>query len=174
VVKCGKKFINLNNQSSFMLNLIGTYEAKSDVKGRVMLPSSLKKQLSPVLGGEFVLKRSMFQPCLELYPIEEWQKVMGQVSKLNRFNKKNNDFIRKLTAGIKILTVDGSGRVLLAKDLIAFAGIDKEVVLSSSIQFVEIWDKEAYENAVLDIDGELASLAEEVMGGINFDEDGVS
>ena len=116
----------------------------------------------------------MFQPCLELYPIEEWQKVMGQVSKLNRFNKKNNDFIRKLTAGVKILTVDSSGRVLLAKDLISFAGIDKEVVLSSSIQFIEIWDKALYEKAVLDEDGALASLAEEVMGGVNFDEDGVS
>ncbi|HBY66814.1 MAG TPA: division/cell wall cluster transcriptional repressor MraZ, partial [Flavobacteriaceae bacterium] len=31
-----------------MLNLIGTYECKADSKGRVMMPSALKKQLAPV------------------------------------------------------------------------------------------------------------------------------
>ncbi|MGB0836521.1 MAG: division/cell wall cluster transcriptional repressor MraZ [Flavobacteriaceae bacterium] len=157
-----------------MINLIGTYEAKTDAKGRVMMPVAFKKQLLSVLDGDFVLKRSMFQPCLELYPMQEWEKVMGQVSKLNRFNKKNNDFIRRLTAGVKVLNVDASGRVLLAKDLVSFAGIKKDVVLSSSISFIEIWDKDAYESAVADEDGMLADLAEEVMGNVNLDADGIS
>ena len=157
-----------------MINLIGTYEAKSDAKGRVMMPNALKKQLSPVIADSFVLKRSMFQSCLELYPMKEWEKIMIQVGKLNRFSKKNNDFIRRLTAGVKVVSVDASGRVLLSKDLLAFAKISKNIVFSSSINFVELWDKDLYEAAVLDEDGDLANLAEEVMGGINFEEDGVS
>jgi len=54
-----------------VINLIGTYECKIDAKGRVMLPSALKKQLLPILEKGFVLKRSVFQPCLELYPMDE-------------------------------------------------------------------------------------------------------
>ena len=73
-----------------MLNLIGTYDCKADVKGRVMVPAGLKKQLSPSLADGFVIKRAVFQPCLELYPMSEWNVLMGKVNKLNRFKKKNN------------------------------------------------------------------------------------
>jgi len=36
-----------------------------------MIPSALKKQLANSLKDGFVLKRSVFQPCLELYPMNE-------------------------------------------------------------------------------------------------------
>lgn len=152
-----------------MVNLIGTYECKVDAKGRLMVPSALKKQLSPMLQDGFVLKRSVFQPCLELYPMEEWDKLMARMNKLNRFKKKNNDFIRRFTAGVKTVEVDGNGRLLIPKDLVGFAGIDKEVVLASAINIVEIWDKDKYENS-LDVEADdFADLAEEVMGNEEFD-----
>lgn len=71
-----------------MINFIGTYECKIDAKGRFMMPVSLKKQLAPVLQEGFVLKRSVFQPCLELYPMKEWNEMMVRMNKLNRFKKK--------------------------------------------------------------------------------------
>jgi len=77
-----------------MINIIGTYECKADAKGRVMFPAALKKQLKNVMGDGFVIKRSVFNKCLEIHPMSEWNKVVGQVNKLNRFVKKNNDFIR--------------------------------------------------------------------------------
>jgi MraZ protein len=52
----------------------------------------------------FVLKRSVFQPCLELYPMDEWNLMMQKINKLNRF-VKNNDFIR-FTAGVKVVEID--------------------------------------------------------------------
>ena len=113
-----------------MVNLIGTYECKADAKGRLILSSALKKQLSPILQDGFVLKRSVFQPCLELYPMSEWNILMAKVNKLNRFVKKNNDFIRRFTAGVKIIELDSSGRLLIPKDLQSFAGITKNVVFS--------------------------------------------
>ena len=157
-----------------MISLIGTYECKADVKGRLMLSSALKKQLAPVLQEGFVLKRSVFQSCLELYPMAEWNIMMSKVNKLNRFVKKNNDFIRRFTAGVKMVELDVSGRLLIPNDLQKFAGITKEVVLSSSVGIIEIWDKDKYEVAIDEATLDFGELAEQVMGDLNEDEDGIS
>jgi len=157
-----------------VVNLIGTYECKADIKGRLMLPSSVKKQLSAVLQDGFVLKRAVFQPCLELYPMSEWNLLMQKVNKLNRFKKKNNDFIRLFTAGVKPVELDVSGRLLIPKDLHSFAGISKEVVLSSAVNIIEIWDKKRYEKAIDDAAVDFAELAEDVMGGDNIMDDELS
>ena len=155
-----------------MHTLIGTYECKADAKGRLMLPVALKKQLISSLAKGFVLKRAVFQPCLELYPLQEWEALMQKVNKLNRFKKKNNDFIRRFTAGVKAIELDASGRLLIPKDLIGFAGIKKEIVVSSAVNIVEIWDKAQYEKAIDDAASDFASLAEDVMG--QDDADGLS
>ena len=156
-----------------MNSLIGTYECKADAKGRLMLPAALKKQLTPVLQNGFVLKRAVFQPCLELYPMAEWEILMRKVNTLNRFKKKNNDFIRRFTAGVKMIDVDTNGRLLIPKDLTVFASISKNVVVSSAINIVEIWDKDKYEQAIDNATVDFADLAEEVMGQ-DEDSDGVS
>ena len=153
-----------------VLNLIGTYECKSDAKGRLMFSSAFKKQLSSVLQDGFVVKRAVFQPCLELYPINEWNLMMGKINKLNRFKKKNNDFIRRFTAGVKMVELDATGRILIPKDLFEFAGIKKQVVMSSSVNIIEIWDKDKYEKAIEDASDDFADLAEEVMGNTELDE----
>lgn len=153
-----------------MINLIGTYECKVDAKGRLMMSSAFKKQLSSVLQDGFVIKRSVFQSCLELYPMQEWSLMMGKINKLNRFVKKNNDFIRRFTAGVKMVEMDASGRVLIPKDLCQFAGIEKQVVLSSVGSIIEIWDKDKYEKVIDDTVVDFADLAEEVMGNIGVDE----
>ncbi|HLW06976.1 MAG TPA: division/cell wall cluster transcriptional repressor MraZ [Marinilabiliaceae bacterium] len=157
-----------------MLNLIGTYECKADVKGRVMVPAALKKQLSPVMADGFVVKRAVFQSCLELYPMKEWDALMKKMSELNRFSRKNNDFIRRFTAGVRIVELDSTGRLLIPKDLLSFAGISKELVISSAINIVEIWDKDKYEQAIDDVADDFADLAEEVMGDKLNEGDGVS
>jgi len=157
-----------------LVNLIGTYECKSDAKGRLMLPNMLKKQLASTIKESFVLKRSVFQPCIELYPIKEWQVLMEKVNKLNRFVKKNNDFIRLFTAGVKLVDLDNTGRLLIPKDLIAFAGISKNIVLSAAVNIVEIWDKPKYETAISDATVDFTNLAEEVMGNSTQLDDDIS
>ena len=147
-----------------MINFIGTYECKADVKGRVMIPVTLKNQMAPVINQGFVIKRSVFQPCLELYPMEEWNLLMQKMNRKNRFKKKNNDFIRRFSAGVKPVEVDATGRLLIPKNLIAIAGITKEVVLSSAINIIEIWDKDNYEKVLDETAENFAELAEEVMG----------
>ncbi|WP_297763778.1 division/cell wall cluster transcriptional repressor MraZ [uncultured Muriicola sp.] len=147
-----------------MISFIGTYDCKADVKGRVMIPVTLKNQMAPVINKGFVIKRSVFQPCLELYPMEEWNLLMQKMNRKNRFKKKNNDFIRRFSAGVKPVEIDATGRLLIPKNLIAIAGITKEVVLSSAINIIEIWDKDNYEKVLDDTAENFAELAEEVMG----------
>lgn len=152
-----------------MTSIIGTYECKIDTKGRVLVPASLKKQL-PAIAEGFVLKRSVFEKCLELWPMAEWDLMMLKMNKLNRFDKKTDKFIRAFMAGVKMVDIDDAGRLLIAKDLLSFGNISKEIVMSSKVNIIEIWDKELYE-AVIAIDEEdFGDLAEDVMGKLNFDE----
>ena len=151
-----------------MEHLIGTYECKVDSKGRVLMPIAFKKQLSKLINEGFVLKRSVFNHCIEMYPVSEWSKLMDKLNGLNRFNKKNNDFIRRFTAGVKSVEMDNSGRFLISKDLIKYASIDKEIVLSSSVNIIEIWNKSTYEEVINEATLDFGVLAEEVMGDKNY------
>jgi len=157
-----------------MLNINGVHECKADAKGRVALPAPLRKQLNAIIPDGFVLKRSVFQPCLELYPMQAWNQVMTKVNRLNRFVKKNNDFIRRFSAGVKMIELDGNARILIPKDLLQFSGIESEIVLASAVDIIEIWDKAEYEKSVGNDADDFGDLAEEVMGELKYDEPDVS
>jgi MraZ protein len=145
-------------------NIIGTYECKVDVKGRFMFPVAFKHQLDEDISKGFVIKRSIFRKCLELYPLEEWNVESKRINNLNRFVKKNVDFIRKFMAGVKTVELDSTGRLNIPKDLTTYAAIKKEIVLASVVNKIEIWDKSEYEKAVDYDPDEFADMAEEVMG----------
>ncbi|WP_185207499.1 division/cell wall cluster transcriptional repressor MraZ [Chryseobacterium sp. C3] len=147
-----------------MNSFIGTYECKIDDKGRLKVPSSLIKQMENFDDKAFVVKRSVFQPCLEVYPMNAWNKVMGKINKLNRFIKKNADFIRMFTAGVKIVELDNAGRLQISKDLTVFANLQKEIVITSAGELFEIWDKDDYEKVISISEDDFANLAEDVMG----------
>ncbi len=153
-----------------MKNFIGTYECKIDDKGRVKVPSSLTKQMEDFGGATFVIKRSVFQNCLEVYPMQHWDSLMEKINKLNRFVKKNADFIRMFTAGVKTVELDSAGRLQISKDLTLFAGLKKEMVITSAGELFEIWDKDAYEQVISTNEADFANLAEEVMGNTGSDE----
>lgn len=157
-----------------MINFNEAYYCKADAKGRVMLPSALKNRLLPVLTEGFVLKRSVSGACLELWPMSQWEDMMLKIKKLNRFVKKNNDFIRIFMAGVKEVEIDSAGRLLIPKNLMSIAGIVKEIALSPSVDIIEIWDKESYETAIEITDEEFEVLAEDVMGDLGENTPNVS
>ena len=148
-----------------------TYECKIDDKGRLKLPSSLMKHLANFPDQDLVVKRAVFQKCLEVYPLKPWEKLMSKINGLNRFVKKNADFIRMFTAGVKTIEVDKAERILIPKDLKTFANLSKEIVISGVGEFFEIWDKDAYEENIQTSEADFASLSEEVMGAIDFNDD---
>ena len=62
------------------------------------------------------------------------------------------------------IEIDISGRILIPKDLINHAKISKDIVVSSAVNILEIWDKTLYEEAINDAKGDFGNLAEDVMG----------
>jgi len=161
-----------------MKSLFGVYECNADAKGRVMLPVAFKKQLAKELKAGFVMKRSIFSKSLELYPMATWEEMAREVNKLNKFVKKNVEFIRMFNYGVVPVDLDATGRLLISKDMMAFAGISKNVMMAAANDRVEIWDKKAYEKFIEDGTADFEKLAEDVMGGIvpstNDGADGVS
>ena len=136
-----------------------------------MLPVNLKKQLGDHINESFIVKRSVFQNCLELHPFSEWKLTMEKMNKLNKFVKKNNDFIRRYNAGVRIIELDNSGRLLIPKELSKQYFSSNELVLTSAINIIEIWDKSRYEKVINDTELDFAELSESVMGNQS---DGVS
>ena len=147
-----------------MINLLGEYECKMDAKGRLSIPTGLKKQLESLVHEGFVINRDIHEKCLVMYPKQEWDKVSKQLSKLNRFIRKNALFIRKFNNGATPLELDGSGRILIPKTLASHASLTKEVTLIGNGERVEIWSKEEYNNMLSNDEVNISELAEEVMG----------
>ena len=154
-----------------MIPLQGEHIGRVDAKGRFLLPVALKNQLSASLGEGFIVKRSIFSPCLELYPKTNWDEINRKIiSKLNRFVKKHNDFIRAYNAGLKELEIDNSGRILIPLDLAVFAGISGDIVVTAKMDCIEIWDKARYDEIVNETQSDISGLAEEILGNINLNE----
>lgn len=149
-----------------MTNYIGEFQCTMDVKGRVMMPAGLYKQFPTELREKFVINRSVFQKCLVLYPMDAWEEIVRDLSKLNRFRKENDDFIRQYTNGASTVELDATNRFLLPKHLVDFAKIKKDIVLTSSLNKIEIWSDKSYKDVMKGYDPDaFAQLAEKVMGG---------
>ncbi|WP_026903812.1 division/cell wall cluster transcriptional repressor MraZ [Pedobacter glucosidilyticus] len=146
-----------------MSHLIGEFDCKLDAKGRLMVPSGLKKQL-PAADAEGLVINRGFEKHLVIYSKAEWDKVTAELAQLNQYEEKNRKFIRYFTRGATELSLDASGRVLLPKSLLEYADIGAEVVLSCQFNKIEVWAKDAYDAQLDDEPENFSSLAEEVMG----------
>lgn len=146
-----------------MSHFLGEFDCKLDAKGRMMIPSSLKKQLPEAEREGLVINRG-FEKHLVIYTKKEWDSITEELSKLNAYEKKSRDFIRYFTRGATELSLDSANRILLPKALTEYAGITGEVVLSCVLNKIEVWAKDAYDNQLDSEPENFANLAEEVMG----------
>jgi MraZ protein len=153
-----------------MSSLIGEFDCKVDAKGRFMFPINLRKQLENSFDQGFVINRNLHQKCLVLYPIQEWNKLNKKLSKLNRLIKANDVFVRKFTGGATGADADNTGRVLLPKSLVDYAGISTDIKVLGSNNVIEIWDKKSYEN-FLSQDIDIEKLAQDVLGNLSFNDE---
>ena len=148
-----------------MTGFIGEYEATLDAKGRFLLPAGFKKQL-PENGVEpFVLNRG-FEKCLRLYTSKSWKPILSDLVNLNEFDPKVRQFKRYFLNGATQVELDNAGRMLLPKNLMEYAGLEKDIVLVSAIDKIEIWDKIKYKQFFETFSPEsFSDLAKEVMAG---------
>jgi len=152
--------------------LIGEYECKLDTKGRMAVPVALKRQLPDIESEGLVVNRG-FEKHLVIYPRAEWNKIQKQLARLNQFQARNRDFVRKFMSGATELALDSAGRVLLPKNLLEYAGVDSDLVLVCNLEKVELWSKAKYEerlNAISEED--FSEMAEQLMGGFDMEEGG--
>lgn len=162
-------FLTHIKQKPLMQSLIGEYDCKVDAKGRFMFPVNLRKQLEDAFEKGFVINRNLHQKCLVLYPISEWNKLNRKLSKLNRLIKANDVFVRKFTGGATGADADNTGRVLLPKSLVDYAGISTDIKILGSNNVIEIWDKNSY-GQFLSQELDIEQLAQDVLGNLNFND----
>ena len=130
-----------------MITFIGEYGAKLDDKGRVVFPSAFKSLMPSEGDLRFVVRKDIFEECLEMYTFDEWQRQSEEVkSKLYFFNKEHAIFWREYMRNRAIVEPDGKlGRISIPKKLLESIGVTKEVVFSGNDYKIEIWSKEKYE-----------------------------
>ena len=146
-----------------MSHFLGEFDCKLDAKGRMMIPSNLKKQLPEAEREGLVINRG-FEKNLVLYTKQEWNSITLELSKLNQYEAKTREFSRYFNRGATELILDSSNRVLIPKSLMEYAGIKSEVTLLCLFNKIEIWAKDAYDSHLDNEPENFASLAEEVMG----------
>lgn len=150
-----------------MIVFLGEYEVTLDAKGRFLLPAGLKKQVPEGDGDQFVITRG-FEKCLTLYPKKNWDPILAELSKVSEYKAENREFLRYFTMGATLSELDTAGRLLVPPNLKTHAGLEKDIVLVSVINKIEIWDKVKYQQFFESFTPEKYSdLAERVMGGRN-------
>ncbi|MEE4197439.1 MAG: division/cell wall cluster transcriptional repressor MraZ [Bacteroidales bacterium] len=148
-----------------MTTFIGDYNCRVDEKGRVTFPSSLKKQMDTASQNRFVVKKDIFEKCLVLYPIEEWERQNAIIrNKVNPYNREHNNFLRNFYRGSAEIVLDSNNRLLIPRRLLELAEISKEAILAGQYGKIEIWSKVLYDAAEESQD-DFAALAEKIMGG---------
>jgi len=147
-----------------MSSFIGDYECKVDEKGRILFPASLRRQLTSTSPDQFVVKKDIYEDCLTLYTMEEWQRQNDIIrANTNPYNREHNAFLREFFRGTAEISLDSSGRLLLPKRLLDLIGVAHDVVLAGMDGKVEIWAKDRYEGIRLE-SGAFASLADKILG----------
>lgn len=152
-----------------MITFIGDYTVRLDPKGRLSFPAAFKKQIREGAQQGFVLKRDVFDSCLILYPMEEWERQNRIIrSKTNPYNKEHARFLRMFYSGTAEVSLDASNRMLIPRRLLEFAGIGDEVVMAGQSGRIEIWASDQY-GRVSQADEDFAAMAEKILGG-SFEE----
>ncbi|MGI6322753.1 MAG: division/cell wall cluster transcriptional repressor MraZ [Bacteroidales bacterium] len=148
-----------------MATFIGDYTCKVDVKGRIILPMAFKKQMPPDARDQFVVRKDIFENCLVLYSIEDWDRQLEKIrGRINPYNREHNKFLRNFFKGTAELTLDANNRMLVPKKMLEIIGADRDVVLAGQDGRIEIWAADAYDK--IDMSAEdFANLAEKLMGG---------
>ena len=127
--------------------LIGTYRHSVDAKKRMRMPSKFKSEL----GANFVITKGN-SGNLFVFSNEQFSALYEKMVSLPLFDEEVQKPIRKFLSSAFEAEEDNQGRVLLPKELVKHAGIEKNMVFVGVGNRVEIWAEEAWDK--LDADDE--------------------
>lgn len=133
------------------MRFLGNIEAKIDAKGRVFLPSAFRKVLLADQQEEIVMRKDVYQPCLVIYPNSIWNEQMDTLrSKLNRWDKTQQQVFRQFVSEVEAITLDNNGRMLIPKRLMQQVGIQQSVRFVGMGDTIEVWPTEQTEQAFME------------------------
>ena len=137
-----------------MLSFSGDYTCKLDSKGRGVVPAVFRKEMQAAGEVSFVMRRNIFDECIDVYPKDEWLKLIaGLREKLSQFNREQVRFFREFFRGAQEVELDGNGRVLIPRRMLDSIGIEgDEIVMVGQDSKIEIWGKIKYEESTMNTD----------------------
>lgn len=148
-----------------MATFIGDYECKVDAKGRIILPMAFKKQMPAGAPDHFVVRKDIFENCLVLYAIDDWNRQIEKIrKKINPYNREQNMFLRNFFKGTAELALDSNNRFLIPKKMLDLIGAGRDVVLTGQDGRIEIWASDVYDKIGMPPE-DFADLAEKLLGG---------
>ena len=132
-----------------MVTFFGKYPAKIDDKGRIVLPAAIRRALPEGGDARFVIKKSIYDPCLEMFTYEEWISEVARVREsLDFFNQSHVTFWREYMRDVDIVEPDSKlGRISISRELLDAIGITKEVVFFGAEFKLEVWAKDSFEQS---------------------------
>jgi MraZ protein len=146
-----------------MSSFKGSYIYAVDEKGRVSIPARMRKYLSPEANETFVITRGT-DTCLFLFPLDEWEKLERKLKELNTFNSQHRFLIRILLMWAVEVTLDNQSRVMIPKNLLEFAKIDKEALIIGALDRIEIWNPNIFQEYVNSQPESYESIVEKILG----------
>lgn len=148
-----------------MSAFIGDYTCRVDSKCRVVVPASFRRVMESSGQVLFVLRKNVFEACIDMYPYDEWEARIAKLrSELNLLNRKHAVFLREFCRGTQEVEMDANGRILLPRRMLEEVGIDKDLIFAAQDSMIQIWDAGVYEKVAVDGE-ELGRMAEEIFGG---------
>jgi MraZ protein len=145
-----------------MSSFKGRYSYSVDNKGRIALPSKLRKNVSPDANDTFVVTRG-FEQCLFVYPQDEWSRVEQMIRGLSTSNPQHRFLVRTLLQWATDSQLDSQARISIPQDLLKFAGIENEVLILGVLERVEIWNPTIYEEYMKNQPATYETVAESVL-----------
>ena len=150
------------------MRFLGNTEAKVDAKGRAFLPAIFRKVLQAGSEERLVMRKDVFQSCLVLYPESVWNEQMDQMrSRLNRWNKQQQQVFRQFVSEVELLTLDGNGRFLIPRRYLRMAEIDQDIKFTGMGDTIEIWSNKKAEEQQMAPE-EFEAALQELMGDDNI------
>lgn len=130
-----------------MVTFYGKYPAKIDDKGRIVFPAAVRKDFPAGGDMRFVIKKSIYDNCLEMYTFEEWTRQTEKIKEeLDFFNPDHVKFWREFMRDVDIVEPDSKlGRISISRELLDAIGVTKDVVFFGVGFKMEVWAKDAFE-----------------------------
>lgn len=126
--------------------LSGEFKHNIDAKNRLFIPAKHREEL----GESFMVAKSVRENCLKVYSLEEWERYIEPIVKMER--KNSEAILRALHRNASQVSPDAQGRIILPPALVSYAAIEKGAVVVGCGKYAEIWSEEAYEAMVGDED----------------------